>query len=297
MPIQFTCPHCGRQSNVADQYAGQSGPCAGCGKTITIPSFAQPAVYGQPVRRSQSPALWIIIGIAVLGVIVVCGGILLALMLPAVSAAREAARRSQCTNNLKQLGLAMHEYHDNYKCFPPAYIPDEDGKPMHSWRVLLLPYLEQQPLYEAYNFDEPWDSPGNLALAAQMPPFFRCPSDGESGRSETSYAMLVGPQTISDGPTANGIGDIKDGTSNTILLVEVTGSGINWLEPRDVDVEKSALAINNPAGTGIRSNHPGGVNILFCDGAAQFLSETIDPQVLKGLSTINGGEPVRYDDW
>src|SRR5437588_6801844 len=102
---------------------------------------------------------------------------MVALLLPAVQAAREAARRAQCTNNLKQIGLAMHNYHSSNNCFPPAFTTDRDGKPLLSWRVLLLPYLECSSLYANFHLDEPWDSPHNRPLVNQMPSVFACPSD------------------------------------------------------------------------------------------------------------------------
>jgi len=165
MPIDFACPHCGRQTSVADQYAGQTGPCAGCGQSITIPMPGGAPIKHMPVTPpagggGAGPAVAAIAVAVILGVFV-CGGILVALLLPAVQSAREAARRAQCSNNLKQIALAFHNYHDTYRTFPPAYIPDEDGNPKHSWRVLILPFLEQRALYEQYNFDEPWDSPNN----------------------------------------------------------------------------------------------------------------------------------------
>ena len=145
MPIDFRCPHCGHQTLVADQFAGQSGPCSKCGQTITVPGTAGPAPpIGAPPPRStgsSGAAIAAIIAAVVVGLFF-CGGILIALLLPAVQAAREAARRTQCSNNLKQIGLAMHNYHDVNQQFPPAYIADADGQPMHSWRVLILPYLE-----------------------------------------------------------------------------------------------------------------------------------------------------------
>ncbi|MFN0054259.1 MAG: DUF1559 domain-containing protein, partial [Planctomycetales bacterium] len=90
----------------------------------------------------------LLIGGCALAVLLVCGGILAALLLPAVQQAREAARRTQCKNNLHQIGLALHNYHDAFNSFPPAYIPDASGRPMHSWRVLILPFLDQAPLYQ-----------------------------------------------------------------------------------------------------------------------------------------------------
>jgi len=250
--------------------------------------FASPA---EPPRRSSPTVLVAVVFLAVF-LFLLCSGILVALLLPAVQSAREAARRSQCTNNLKQIALAMHNYHDTYKSFPPAYIADESGRPMHSWRVLILPFLEQGPLFDQYNFDEPWDSPENLVLADLMPDVFRCPSDVSSGPLETSYAMIVGPGTLFDGVDPAGFRDILDGTSNTLLSVEAAGSGIHWMEPRDLDFEQLRLQINGPAGFGIRSHHPRGVEAAMCDGSVHFLSNGLDPKVLERLITIADGEPV-----
>jgi prepilin-type processing-associated H-X9-DG protein len=292
MPISFTCPHCGLQTNVADEYAGQTGPCAGCGKTITVPSAGPRAPYGPPTYPPKRSTPVVLIVVLVAALVFLCSGVPIALLLPAVQAAREAARRSQCTNNLKQLALAMHNYHDAYQTFPPAYIADEDGKPMHSWRVLLLPYLEQQGLYERYEFDEPWDSPANLALAQTVLDVYRCPSDPESMVPETNYVMIVGPGTLYEGEEPTSIADVTDGTSNTIMLVEVAGSGINWLEPRDLDIEQLSFQVNPPSGKGIHSHHPGGANVAFCDGSVRFLSDGIDPRTLEYLITIADGNPV-----
>jgi prepilin-type processing-associated H-X9-DG protein len=195
-------------------------------------------------------------------------------------------------NNMKQIALAMHCYHDAYKSFPPAYVADESGRPMHSWRVLILPFLEQQPLFEQYNFDEPWDSPANRALEDLMPEAYRCPSNVSSNLCETDYAMIVGPGTLFDGTEPTQISDILDGTSNTLLCVEATGSGIHWMEPRDLDFEQFSFQINGAAGFGIGSSHPGGANAAMCDGSVHFLGETLDPSTLKRLITIGDGEPV-----
>jgi len=293
MPIQFTCPHCGTQTNVAEEYAGQSGPCAQCGKTITVPAAAAPRGYTPPPKSSSGVPLVVVLVIAG-GVLFVCGGILVALLLPAVGAAREAARRAACSNNLKQIGLAMHMYHETYKCFPPAYIADKNGRPMHSWRVLLLPFMEQEVLYRQYNFKEPWDGPNNSRLVGMIDNvFYRCPSeDSTMNRSETSYVMIVGPGTISDGPTPTQMGQIADGTSNTIMLVEVAGSGIHWAEPRDLKLEEITFVVNEGVGNGIGSRHPGVANVVFCDGSVRSIDKSIDPESLRGMTTIAGGENV-----
>src|SRR5688572_6683630 len=147
MPIQFACPSCGKQTTVADQYAGQSGPCAGCGKQVTIPFAAGPVAYpgykgpsGAGVAAGAGAGI-LVVFLVIGGVVLVCGGVLVALLLPAVQSAREAARRMQSTNNMKQIVLAMHMYHDVHKEFPPAVVKDADGKPLYSGLVCLLPYL------------------------------------------------------------------------------------------------------------------------------------------------------------
>ena len=103
---------------------------------------------------------------------------LIAIMFPSVGS-RPATKRTRCANNLKIIGLAMQDYHDVYGCFPPAYTTDKNGRPMHSWRVVLLPFLCREDLYEQYDFNEPWDSPKNIEVFRHMPDVFRCPASGE----------------------------------------------------------------------------------------------------------------------
>ena len=295
MPIHFTCPHCGTATEVADEYVGQTGPCAHCGQTITVPSDGTVPIPARPVPKSSAGPVLAIVLVAVPVVVLVCIGIigiLIALLLPAVQAAREAARRCNCVNNMKQIGLALHNYHDANGCFPPAYIPDENGKPMHSWRVLILPYMERDDLYKAYNFDEPWDGPNNSVLADMMPDVYRCPSERAPNLNDTSYAMVVGPGCISDGPGAAKIADITDGASNTLMVVEVAGNGINWLEPKDWDTAQSDFFIDDGDGQGGESDHPGVVNAAFADGSVHSLSSDFDPEALKAMTTIHGGEQV-----
>ena len=226
-------------------------------------------------------------------------GMLLALFLPAVQTARETKRRGQCVENLRQIGLAMQSYREKYGCFPPSFIPDEDGKPKHSWRVLLLPFLGKQDLYARYRFDEPWDGPNNRALGRRMPAIYHCPSDLTPSPSQTSYAMIVGPDAISDGPTARCMSDIEDGPANTIMVAEAAEAGIDWLEPRDLMAEKMDLCTRaveqdlRRETCEIFGNHRYVANVLFCDGSVRALSnESVYPKELEALMSIDGGEPV-----
>jgi len=228
---------------------------------------------------------------ACLLVFLVCGGGLVALLLPAVQAAREAARRTQCNNNLKQIALALHAYEGTYGTFPPAYIPDEDGKPMHSWRVLILPFLEHQGLHKQYDFNEPWDSPANRAVTDTVIPVFRCPSSPDSVASAlTNYMVITGPGTMFDGSKAAKLADIKDGALSTILVVEVTGTGTKWAEPVDLDASKVSPPFSAGTPGNASSHHPGGMNAAMCDGSVHFVSDSIARQDFDALITKSGGE-------
>ncbi len=213
---------------------------------------------------------------------------LLALLLPAVQAAREAARRAQCVNNLKQIGLAMHNYLSVNNCFPPAAITDADGKPLLSWRVAILPFIEQQGLYEEFHLDEPWDSPHNQALIARMPRVYLCPSDGLDTEHTTRYQVIVGPGTIFDGDKGIRLDEVTDGTSNTLLVVEAKNP-VPWTKPDDIPVNGLTAAVG--------SKHFGGYNALMADGSVRFFRMSINPNILQALATRNGGEVISADSF
>jgi type II secretory pathway pseudopilin PulG len=287
MPIAYSCPHCGKQFSVAEQYAGQTGPCANCGKPITIPPAAAGSyAYGaQPAAKPGGGGAGIIVVlIAVIGCLVVCGGIMAALLLPAVQAAREAARRAQASNNLKQIGLALHNYHDTFGCFPPAVVTDENDKPLYSGRVLLLPYMEQQALYQQFDLKEPWDSPANQAISETIVKVFTDPSSPGQRLGQTDYLFVTGQGTIFETGQMTKIQDVTDGVSNTMLVVEVKNSGVNWAEPRDLDINQP-MAL--PPG-----NHPGGNIVLLGDGSVRFISKSVAGQTVRAAATKAGGEMV-----
>jgi prepilin-type processing-associated H-X9-DG protein len=163
----------------------------------------------------------------------------------------------------------------------------------------MLPYVGGYDLADRYRFDEPWNSPHNSLLAKGAPagmtffyPLYHCPSDRRSSRWDTSYVMVVGPRTISAGPTSTRMKDITDGTSNTILVAEMCESGIHWMEPRDLRVEEMSFRINDPEYVGIASRHAGRAWAAFADGHTGSFADDIDPRVIQAMTTINGGEDV-----
>ncbi|NLE38522.1 MAG: DUF1559 domain-containing protein [Pirellulaceae bacterium] len=223
--------------------------------------------------------------------------LLVLVLLPAIPDCREAARRAQCANNLKQLGVALRMYHDTHGSFPPAYIADKDGKPMHSWRVLILPYLGCDDLHKRYRFDEPWDGPNNRKLHGEIVQIFRCPSQQTRRNPNphtTSYVAVVGPRTAWRGDQPVRLSDFTDALEVTILLVEMKDSGIHWMEPRDLEYPPMPTQINPPSAPGISSYHPAGAIVLFADGSIMYLSDRA--KIIEALLTIDGGEDVPQDD-
>ncbi|HEY4234561.1 MAG TPA: DUF1559 domain-containing protein [Lacipirellulaceae bacterium] len=213
-------------------------------------------------------------------------GILVALLLPAIQAAREAARRTQSMHNMRQLMLGLINYHDAKKSFPANASYDANGKPLLSWRVLILPYIEQQELYNQFHLDEPWDSDHNKPLVAQMPTLFADPSYiSESGK--TPYLAVVGEHCAFDG-TAKGrkVKDFTDGTSNTVMLVDVNPDrAVEWTKPDDFPFD-----VKNPTAGLDAGPHSGIWLAAFADGHVSAISNTIDPQAATAIFTRNGGE-------
>lgn len=256
--------------------------------TIAILCIAAWAAVGYLAKRFfGGNYVWSMFATGLLGLL------LLASIAPAFQRGSTCSPRSQCLNNLKQIGLGLQIYADVNGCFPPAYVADAEGRPTHSWRVLILPYIEQKPLYKRYDFNEPWNGPHNRLLAKSIPPCFRCPGDPSlPGSANTSYVAITGQQTIWADDIPPGLDDISDGTSNTLAVVEIAGMGINWMEARDLPFSALNLGVNAPQGGGISSTHPGAANVVFCDGATRTVQSTIPVDILKAFATKSAGETL-----
>jgi prepilin-type processing-associated H-X9-DG protein len=215
----------------------------------------------------------------------------LGVSMPAVPASREAARRAQCVNNFKQIGLAYHNYHSAMNTFPAPASTDKDGKPLLSWRVAILPYLEQQELYNKFKLDEPWDSPHNKALIKEMPPVYRCPSRKNPEEGTTTYRVFVGDLAMFQEGQGTPLAAVTDGTSNTILVTEANDA-VPWTKP-DAELKFDPKA--KPSLNGAGSPHPGGFSVLFGDGSVRFIKMSVNVQVFFALITRAGGEVIAAD--
>lgn len=206
-----------------------------------------------------------------------------AMLAPAVMAARNAAQIAQSQNNMKQLMLAMHNYHDVNGHFPAAVVIGPDGKTPHSWRIEVLPYLEQNALYQQYKMDEPWDSDNNKKVLEKMPVVFRHPKAANT--KDASYFALTGETTLFSDNKGTNFAQVTDGTSNTIALVEAQRE-IPWTKPEDIPYDP-AKPLPKLGGF-----EPGIFTAAIADGSVRNLQQNIDEKLLRALITKAGGEPA-----
>jgi hypothetical protein len=206
----------------------------------------------------------------------------------AVAAVKLEVDRLRSANNLHQFSIAMHNYHTNFNRLPPAAITDKAGKPLLSWRVALLPFIEEDNLYSAFNLDEPWDSPHNKKLLDKMPELFAPPRKPAGWQPNTTfYQVFTGEQTLFPPGKAMTLGYVAshDGAANTLLLVEA-GEAVPWTRPADLPYDPARPL---PPLGGLWEN---GFNAVTADGARHFLPKDIPPATLRALITPDGGEKV-----
>jgi hypothetical protein len=215
--------------------------------------------------------------------------IAIGMLLPAVQQTRAAARRAQSMNNMRQMTLASLNYESAYGHFPTQASYDKNGKPLLSWRVHVLPYIDQNELYEQFHLDEPWDSPHNRKLIEKMPQAYASPSVGDLG-GKTVYLGIAG-EGMMFGKNKIGFGQITDGSSNTVLMVEADPSrAVEWTKPEDYEVDR-----RRPL-DGLGGVQPGGFIVSFADGSSRFLRPNIDPKTWLNLLTIGDGNIVDFND-
>ncbi|MCO6047179.1 DUF1559 domain-containing protein [Aeoliella sp. ICT_H6.2] len=230
--------------------------------------------------------------------VVACALLASALLIQPVKSAREAARRSSCMGHLKQLSLALLNYNDAQGTLPPAVASLGTSGDTQSWRVLVMPYLESNHIFNAYNFNEPWNGPTNRKFTAGW--LFECPTHGIEGA--TSYLAVVGPQCVwSDGPPRK-VADITDDRSQTITLIDVGRSDIDWKEPRDLTFDEAVELLTAPVDPQTFTGHYSEpsmwrkrsyfYNVAMVDTSIHSLRVPLDRSTAEALLTANGGETI-----
>jgi Ca-activated chloride channel family protein len=248
---------------------------------------------GSPQRTSDRSrprrARWV--AVAVIGVVTAM------LATQGIHLTVQASRRTQCEANLRRLGLAFHEYHKAHGHFPAPALVRNDGTPLLSWRVALLPHLGYQALYARFHLHEPWDSPHNRSLLAEMPLELACPAAAVPREGQTGYKVVIGPKigpngvnTAFDASRGAKLSEITDGTSNSVLVME-TDALVPWTKPEDLRWQ--------PGGSPpqLKSPHSGGTHVVLTDGQTRFFKSAMAPSILQSVLTINGAEVISSDSY
>jgi hypothetical protein len=242
--------------------------------------------------RHRRAHLYALVGLGLLPFALWCG--VLGLLFSGVIGMRPSYET--CEGRIGYLVLALHRYSLDHGDFPPPFVADSNGKPMHSWRVLILPYLGENALYQSYNMNEPWDGPNNSKLGLKVPELLRCPSDRDLGDGETRYFYVLRPQP--DSPQGRGANAYRK-----VTLIESGTAGINWLEPRDLSVEEVVRARTGRASQRDRPLHDGGGDGYFersppafhaalDDSTALAIRWDIDDESLRSLLASNGAQEL-----
>jgi len=210
-------------------------------------------------------------------------GLLVGLVLPAVQGVRAQSKKNPTADSLHAIAVALQNYHDDYGVFPPAVVTDAVGQKLYSGRVLLLPFLGEQLLYDQFDKSQPWNSSQNLHLSQTSVGAFHDPACLGHRPGQTDFLFVTGGGTIFEEGMAVALKSVSDGPSNTITTADVAASGISWAEPRDLDLSKPVAL---PAG-----NSAGGNYAVFADGSVRFLRRAaLSPQQIRGLASKSGAE-------
>ena len=197
--------------------------------------------------------------------------------------------------------IGMMNYETQYMHFPAANCKDAVDKPIYSWRVAILPFIEQQALYDEYDFDEPWDGPNNIKMLEQMPRVYGCPSHSEH-RTQTPYKLVVDKGAAFEDGRKPVYGEILDGLSNTAGIIEDVSNPVPWTKPEDLTVEQAiaALSPRDPRSVShsysiASSTSYDGSNISLFNGSTEFIGPTIDPKIVRSLCLIADGKTIDYN--
>jgi hypothetical protein len=296
--IQYPCD-CGRTLQAEAAQAGQRARCPRCGAIAAIPSRsiedAAPPRRGEEPAKGTTPVVLILVSVLVFG-LMACGGVGYTVIWPALARFAEAKEQAKEGNNFRQVGIAMHNFHDATGTLPRPAIESPDGKPLLSWRVALLPFVEQDNLYRRFRLDEPWDSDHNKRLIPMIPAVYLRPGQVPDGK--THYQAVVGRGLMFDFKYVNGDGkpsgrsmvSITDGTSNTIMFV-VAKDPVIWTKPDDLDADNGM-----PIMPRLDARFKAGTVMALGDGSVRVIHPGVSEATLRAALSAEGGE-LLGPDW
>jgi prepilin-type processing-associated H-X9-DG protein len=232
----------------------------------------------------KSAILKVLSALLVLGIVV--AGI--AMSVETITTPRPSAIRTQCGRNVAIIATALRQYLIFHDALPPAYTVDANGKPLHSWRTLLLPYLDQQALYDSIDLSKPWDDPVNAKARETAVDIYRCPTLPDGAGNMTTYLAIVSPDSAMQGGRSRRLEEISDGSTNTLVVIEVaTDRAVPWMSPLDAS-EQDVMQI----GPDSNLPHRGGVHAAFADGHVMFLRHDLTADQRRALISRAGGDKV-----
>lgn len=240
--------------------------------------------FSKPRSRPRFTLLHLVAAVGIIG-------LLIGLMLPARRTARGAAKRLQCQSNLKQIALALQGYERAYKALPPAHTVDASGQPLHSWRTLILPFLDEQELYETIDLSKPWNDPANARAFQTTVRPYQCPEAGR-GDNTTSYLAIAAPNGCFRPGQPRRLAEITDPHALTLMLIEAgPDNAVPWMRP--VDADESLVMGLGPTS---KLNHAGGMNWCFVDGGIRYMSAETSAEIRRAVMSIAGNEVLRQSD-
>jgi hypothetical protein len=318
MAIQFVCPFCHARSTINDRYAGQSGPCAECGKVITIPegkgysselsaTQSENAGSNGPKVGSPPPALhrkrshagidgqiknrMIVALLSITGLGLIIGSIFW-FALPAIHKGLVVRQRTMGLASIRQIAAALNSYRREHGSYPTPIVVDKDGKPLYSWRVLILPQLGYHHLYQQFQLAQTWDSPTNMQVTYQMPREFACTGDSlDVALHESNFALLVGGGTLFPPSGPVDISKISDRIDETLLVVETKAGGIKWTAPGDIDASSGVKLGTRPM-VDVGGNFADCALAATVDGNPIAIRSTTTGSMIDAMVTPSGREKI-----
>jgi len=296
---------------VLDRYAGQTGPCAVCAKTITIPARTETETSDghahtttkRVPEENSGVGLGTLIGIlggsvALFSVIFLTVVLIFRVAIPAANQMRTDSLNRASLDKIERITQALNAYHDLHGSYPPAYFTDDTGKPNHSWRVMILPQLDRNDLYKQYDFSQPWNSPVNINVTTRMPDVYRSEIDNSPNSTSTNFAAVVGKQTMFPHEKSTSRSQVFDNPNSVLMIVEVHGLGFDWTDPGenyDLDSPQGTMVIDNnrSSTTANKSMLTGNLGVMSED--TYHADDSTSITLLRSMATRSGSEDVGYE--